>query len=734
MTSKMDIDNESRYLKLNMAYRKQLEEIVSIYTDLIKELLRRYNALKHSQKIEKETRQSLVDEYDTKTDILLQIQLNGDGDPSNTADIIKLNTEIEELKKQILVKNDEISLITSDATICKVHFEDTLNEATKQLSILKAKTADMSQDMQDVAFQNVSSDDQISAIKAQAEKMLRERSAKTATKIASAHGLYILVRFRCSKTPEDEKSIVSNEPNSITITNGDVPQKIVFNSDDAKSFIIYDDAGKWNCTQLLGIQGDLRTEIYDEARKQAFIMLENFQKTLPGLEVETFGNNVRKLNLAIVEHLTLRKTFFEKDFERTRYGGLKPGREDTEPQSANTKLTDFRTISRKLAGMIGERKLEDGEKILKYFDQIEKYVTMQANAYKYVMASGDEFILRSALDFLKKSSVDKPLKCITIIGMGATGSGKTTSTHAILLNIIHQYTTLTKLKDSLQEATITVVAKEVRQDAKNGIVINGLSRTPHSSITKNLKPFLIDRSTERSKDEDKITLCKGKNKRNQPVSCALLDGVNGYDMMKELIKYDMETEQNRDTRYTPDNPAGSSRSVKIIIITITRADGSQTKINLVDPPGYERYTTKDLTTFYRNLITQTMTLDPDYQPVDVEEAVKESVNNAEKEKLFIDQTLLYLRTSLHKYNELQNGEEFKHYSQKDFKEAMVKEIRQTPVVGTPLSGKETWIDELDLMPKDSSVIVLAAFKSFIPPKEFEANHQTFKFLEGLKGL
>ncbi len=732
------------YRELNKKHRAELKSIITLYTELMTRLLEKYNKLKMSVKEANDSRDRLLQEFSKKAHSLLEIPTDPD-----MVHITKLQEDVSALEKELEKKEREIELNKDNAQVCKLHFKDALHETMQARNELNALRDDTTRKMGFLSGFN-SSETERKQIVAEVEHALRQRTRETAKKIVKQNGLHVLVRFRCAKkSPESHDNYIKWTSNSITMISEDrkTEDKIAFDKADFKGFLIYDDSPQQDCLKLIkgantkyeydenGI--DRKTDwafdsdTYNRINEKLFALFDEHTTLMeaknPKKDTTKWKEDVMLLNTLLNQILNLKIAFADKVAERVRYDVVGEAMDDEISAQSITLLEKYsQTRDRIVAEMKSEtrgkpavtktRLIANMNDAIHYMDFLHQYIEIQATAHKYIINVGELFVKKSALSFVEEDNPSNPIRCVTILGMGSTGSGKTTSTRAILLRIIHDYTTLPKWSEALRGATIKVTAKQVREGV-HGIEITELSSTPPQGA-KLSKPFLIGR-TNRSQVASSQVLCGVEDE------CNSLTKLKGYEMMKKLIDYDQQTEKNRDTRYTPHNPAGSSRSVKITTITIKFANNKVTTINLIDPPGYERYEKKELEEYYANLISKTNEYDPNYKKIPKpKNQATLFADEAMAEKIFIDNTTAYIKKYLKEYATLQKT----GVSQADFDEKM-EAITQTSAIPSIYAN---WITHENLMPKDSTVIVVTAFKAFISKPEVEANYKMFEFLKELQ--
>ncbi len=752
------------FLALNLEYRTKLKIFINNYENLLSALLQRINELNTKLRGKYTKIDTIYLQIEAKTDKLekLRVKLDDDELPNNDENIELqrkielLNQEILTLKKNAVEKEAEIMKLQSSRDNCKLFFEDAASLSRESLhNFAKRFEAEIK------SSPVMGSNDKLDRLKQleiegeakQIENRRRkeEKAKQFAETISQREGLYVIIRIRCGQKGNGDSDLLRYDTNLesgyISVqsqpTGPVVKLSAPLNGSRRKDFLIYSDADLQQCidnkfSQQQETIGDIvgySSENYENDKRKAYTYFATFWQKYSKVDT-AFLNRLKAAEKSHERWMSGEQDYYDEITSRPSYIR---GEFDIEiPHATVHAEHEYVTFIRNFPG--DERfKMDNIDVYRKITDNMYAYDKKKLASYKKVLETGEAFLTTSskvlqsgelittssALDFVSGQNEKNPLKCVTIIGIGASGSGKTTSAKALLKKILFQYTTLNKFQNFLNEGKITIQCYEVRLDNRTGeIALSELTDTEtNARNNKYLKPYLMPIPAGAKRPfggEPSIYLCGLE--RSDVCNTNKFKDESGYKMMTKLVKFDASTEKNRDTQYTPDNPNGSSRSVKVLKITLKSKEENVITINLLDPPGYENYDRNDLKEFYVNLVTETRAIDALYRsddPTAVTSIAEQLTERTSNEEVFIKRTLNYLENSLIKYKELQNNKSI-NYSK-------MTEVQQ---VGT---GYKNWIQDLDLMPQHSTVIVLGAFKSKINSKETASNINTLDFLKNITG-
>jgi len=568
-------------------------------------------------------------------------------------------------------------------------------------------------------------------------------------------GVLMLVRVKCypiqKQMDQDEIDIYENKETERTILsyNGiNLTASQLF-----PTFEIYDDVNSENCKA----QRDLLVD-YNEKRAEIMSQMTKEQK-----ENAPIGR--------IDEFFKPKYAQLEDTIEASRSNPL-PKQMD---QEFLTLLKDA-NLPTPLPGSVPFKERKD-ERI---FNIIQAEYD-KLYSYGQTIASGFDFVHQSPLSFLKRQ--DPLLGQITIVGMGTSGSGKTTSSRAIVNNILDMYGS--SFPTLIRASIITAAFYEVFQEFAVGgssIKVRNLPTTP---LETNLKfPYLKTWQAAEGIDSKSFVpiqnnLCGTDDTRPCDDLTMELQSQR-IQLMKKLRILDTNSEQHRQTRYTANNPNGSSRSIKVVTITISnQVQNQQVKINVIDTAGYEEYKITDLQVFYKNFIVNALSgdrnavqygiplemksrrpsevsqpgfsqeaenirkglksqvetkqiegvvaFDPNSQSI--VRAANTQAQNAIREGSFIRDSLNYVESAILGFQELKKLEQENPNATFSTKQLETK-------INQVYEGREKkkyppqdpWITNLKLLTADSALVVLGTFKKYVNITEKDAVTKTVQFL------
>ncbi len=784
-----ELDIEKVYLGLNSKYRDKLKLFTNLYRQLV-ELLRGQNKKLKKElevKIEREIALTLelhANEKKLETTIV-DVVFPGEGE------LEELRLKNSELKEQLSQTQTELENVKMQIDSCTFYLREmsTLaNTETRSLINFMQTGVDL------VENANLKNAEQRYEALKQHIATEKEEQKKKISEILSLQGLYVLVRIRCDEYDKSDK----NNKLKYNPTPG---QKFIQIGKDKLSFEnakleLWDD--RFSMNALFPDNKALRSQCSQNAN--LYISADDIERKQN--EIDRQNNNVtdsaayRKANFSFRNWVQKCKNLIDDYFERNRYHIDQKSLEMQLIDIDDVELKEWNNYHKEKAERIARQKpspFPDREKVtveerkkrkmspkeideenkkrkhewiqgdkLRVQKEVRDYRSFIAEIrtnkrkeilnYQFILSSGVEYIDHSTLTFIKEQKEAELLKTITILNVGASGSGKTTTTKALLKFIFYQYTT--KFPDFIDNnAKITVNFYEIYSKAatssekKPTIVVSTLAaNVPNTNVTKYLYPYLVPTSERGNilKEDDlpQYYLCgvrpiKGDVK---PIpSCEKTRaGLEAFNVMHRLMEYDDISETNREVKYTAANPTGSSRGVKVIVMKFKSSNGKNVTVNVIDTPGFEPPEEIKEGPFdpYLAKIHLAMEQDPKY----VEYLSKHGGESNERNRIaqqiseeaeFILNTLEYLKDLTKKYRDLQRIKQNnpQALTEKDYEDAMTS-IKQRD---GSVNGKSqtNWATKtLNLFPMDSTVVVVGAFKGkIVTDNQLFGAKKTFDFLK-----
>ncbi len=782
-----EIDIEDLYFGLNENYRNKLKKFTDLYRGLVdilqsqkQTLLNRLNIL-----LQDETR--LMRELKVLEDTLAQLHLNY---PVNDQIIQELTQQFKKLEKELGELREQKEVATLAVESCTMYFQAATEHAKNETDSLIKYAKSTQKNIYDdnpVFMENEKARDDLKANE-QIRKKLEEENAKKATEILNLRGLYVLIRIRCDVFGQilSRKSKLDYEatPGSKYI---EIDGKKISERNDQRielwddrkngtecnkdmSLIEMSMPSREKCQANLDMQNKDKKEYFDIMKAFHLFIAENKKKIQDDFEKTEFKiQKAEETKLIAEDKLRIWKSYhesrineFEAKYVKTkRYDNIpddvilpytfifKPKREDPETFSGNMNKVQIEALWAK-KNISPEQEKQEKLKIIELFNTHKSFIISQYNfdyhalenfardeikSYKFQILSGAEYIKTSSLQFIRKQEPGNMIDNITILNIGGSGTGKTTTSKALLKFIYLEY--VSRFSEDLvtNKCEITVDFNEVYY--KDGMIkLAALSTTPGDN-QKYLYPYLVQLS-ERGHEKTEVKqnyLCgiEVKNVDNPPPKeCTdLKTGQKAYDVMHNLLKLDFYSETNRETKYTPTNPSGSSRGIKIITLQFfNRSTKKMVNINLIDPPGFENHESKEkLIEFYKTKIMLAKGQDANYLKLNVktDNEVNRFVTQIETETVFIRNTLTYLENLILKYKELRND---KTLNENTFHQKM-NQIEHVNTMNQNTTSKLQWATkDLNLFPQNSTVIVIGAFKGNVQSEnEVYAANETMDFLQ-----
>jgi len=545
-------------------------------------------------------------------------------------------------------------------------------------------------------------------LKAQNER----RSQAISLALSKAGGFGIFIRIRCQEADEKKTTLKNISKDSLQIKS--LSRNAILKGNDMVT--IWNDNDTNACKAVKGLS--FLTELD----------LINYEATM-----YTDVNGRRLAGGA----LTPNKVKFDLYYELKRlapfYAAMANRKNELQPFKSNP---DFQKTGFKL---FLEFEAKHAEFYKSYAGQEQRQdvlVSLQTDienikaAETYLIQSGNMVVgqEKSVLNFLLQ---DEFPATVTIFAIGGSGSGKTTSARSILQRLFFKY-----MERADASTTITLSYRQIFQNKQKDSTTNTFNET----IIQQLLPI---HEPEKKKPTGKeidfedysiylkpyLLLPQNLPKTSSTVKLFPIDGMTDKEMMKmaawcNMLQYDATSDKYRRTLYTPHNPTGSSRSIKISTLDFATSS-QQNRIHLVDTCGYEHYDQADLITFFNKQISTAKVQDENYDKLVASEAAKgreglgivydavDLSHRVLKEGEFIRNSLNYIQDSI---------VEFRHSIPEEF-EATTRQ--------TGATIKNQWIEDQKLITKNCSVLVVGAFKHFIPEEEAQAGVDTIEFLNAV---
>jgi uncharacterized protein YoxC len=393
-----------------------------------------------------------------------------------------------------------------------------------------------------------------------------------------------------------------------------------------------------------------------------------------------------------------------------------------------------------------------------------------------------QFVNQTSLRFIDEFQLGNLPPKITIIAVGASASGKTTTQSGLFQELVAKYLQrLPELGVDLSKTTIRVRFREVfwNHETKQ-IEIIALDPEFDSKVflVPYSRPHLLpnrvrgrtafyERRSGRPREDptfhNALILCTPASAREVKATktCNLLLRVGDtlitdrIALDQQLGEADRRAELARTIKYTPINMNGSSRGIRVTTITCKQAvRGGNVifQLNLVDTAGFEYFNTQNLTGEMVQLIGDTYRSDPNYATwIGAQRQPNESDDNVIKREIiryrdeiqaesnFIRGSLDYIKKAVMLLNQYHKGKlaEDEYQTQSaNLKEGL--EDKDGKFLGVA-NGQNNWLhlpqifqqeDTSTLLDKDTSVILLGTIHPN-PENDMEAqsNFKTFAFLD-----
>ncbi len=324
-----------------------------------------------------------------------------------------------------------------------------------------------------------------------------------------------------------------------------------------------------------------------------------------------------------------------------------------------------------------------------------------------------DFIDNSKLKFINLQTSDNLLDAITIVSIGGSGSGKTTTTRAMFKYIMDKY--LNSYEDFYKGSTLKVkfseITKEVVGDATFGSIIGAFDSEPTNTGQPHQLLEINGEETRKIMPARFQIICEDCN----------IDKRAG--IMDQLLNLDDDAERCRRSRHTPNNEKGSSRSIKIVQVVFEK-NGLKKAINLIDTAGYENYADGDLRNFFDRIIKEKWDANTNFQrsfgmaafrpgEEPLKTYIKNLIDEIKYEGTWIHNSLDYISAAI---------------ASKTMSEG--KQRRPSSVKGN-FSPRfmHNEIDGIKLLPDRGIVVVLGTFKKYLAPNEKTNAIKTLQFLK-----
>jgi GTPase SAR1 family protein len=714
-----DSDLSDIYLYLTADFRELLKTLIGRYKLVIKGLRTEREVLEEAVRSQLDK----IDELQTnQSELEMQIvQIETESDPA-------LQKRLEELKEQLkeAVANFELKQnLLTNCTWGMASMTAAIKEKQEELEHLIPAGKEEDKTRTDLA-----ADIEQFRLQREEAKRTREISENAQKTIAEQGSVVGIARVRCGNREGKENEL------QITGTELKVGNKTL-QEDETKHFVIWNDnttnpelkRSAEVCQQLSKIEDATEQEV-----EKAWADLLKIYKVHG-----TFDNTRKTYIFGGTSFLTVRRNYEKLLQAYNMTGTYRVNREvrlrKDEEEFLEPLLTDVGFQTLEAATNVLSTNWRDATTTIAQKDvdaarqPLELLTTRLSNAFQRAQLleqSGIIFASNTATRFFTEDFFTKPEhpKNITIFAIGQTGSGKTTASRSLLRSLFYDFI---QTSEDLDEATIVLSHWEVKR------VNDEIQLTPfYEARPSNWDfPYLLKQEKSGRKPIEPFTICQPDEKGPQSNSCNMKGQSKLASTMFHLIDLDEKTDSARETKYTNYNPAGSSRSVKITKIKVTRNSKNVMTFNLVDTPGFESFNKKTerdaLKTWYTNFVDEALTnkaFEEQFRnswksrTTGIEQLLHSIVN----ESTFINEALKYVQESIVIYRRAKLESLFKQEPIL-FTEAL-QSVKQKG------KGEVNWVTSttLDLLPLDSSVVVIGAFKPYIPKPEVRFAEQTVDFL------
>lgn len=800
-----EVNIERVYYGLNEKYRDKLKSFTTLYRQLI-ELLRGRNIKLQSDlklKTEEETRLlNQLAENERKLQEFKIIDIVHVEDGKKIEDLQKenliLTKALVQAKSELENVKIQIDACTFNIKEMSVHAND---ETRSLLKLMQKEEGNIEIDAATKALNEARG-----SYEAQRAQLELERKARV-EEILNLQGLYVLVRVRCDEISGNSKLDYSVVPGAKYLKLKGGGPELTFK--DASKLELWDDRMSLNPSECS--KNDVLSNAFAANNSQ----ISKYQQLLDSrnednkeIPLSIGGNEIRYTYTQINQHfanwIQKSKALIEDHQEKVRYKIFRSLEESQKSLQddlntieftelapwdlyhkqryitfanyidisiaqlpKNLKLTDRekrkmtedeikKEHEKRRKAENTKRKAENAAEALVYkvaFTFIEDKTRDQIKNYQFILSSGLEYINNSSLNFISKQNENELLRNITILNVGASGSGKTTTSKALLKHIFYHYTSDKKFADFVNgtsKITLSFFEVYLRQSKKTGkqIMLSELGASvPNSNVANYLYPYLVPSSNRHNIDTKsknaQHSLC-GAERKKTDIKAAQHEpcnkggvGLEAFNLMHRLLEYDETSETNREIKYTQANPTGSSRGVKIITLKFENSEGKSATVNLIDTPGFEPDEKLDLEVTDPYMLKISLAESEDAKYKDYVKAAGGKTKERDRlaleiqaEAEFIKNTLQYLKEITIRYRDLQlQKRNDPNTVTKEYYDAELLQIRQKDPGDSKFAT--AWATHgLDLFPFDSTVVVVGAFKANVESdNQIYAAKQTIDFLK-----
>lgn len=317
---------------------------------------------------------------------------------------------------------------------------------------------------------------------------------------------------------------------------------------------------------------------------------------------------------------------------------------------------------------------------------------------------------------------------ITIVAVGGSGSGKTTAAKSLFKYTLRTYLTAYEAFTMSSEKYVRFSEVAITSTDKDHSVI----------VIRNLPTI----EPEFSYPSPYLNVNPWTDPEVVPSKWLPLGGNTPTDIIAKILDFDRITEKNRQTKPTPNNPAGSSRSIKVVSVSFEKTvNGGKIakQVHFVDTAGYERYDRDEVSSFIQPLMEQKFTLNSEFKSNfgakwGNEVAKYLNAGTAYEDRVllemkFIQDSLNYLGDCLQRFARSKNPDSFEDFEQG--KSATLAKVATGKQVLKSQPNPAKWVSFLKFLPADAIVIVLGAFKQKVTAREADSAIETLNFLQKL---
>jgi hypothetical protein len=647
--------------------------------------------------------------------------------------LVSIEMLSEEIKR---LETEDLKKVQETLSVCNATVEDMVKVTAEKLPQLTKTFESVRQDMETFQLGMLNE-----------EKVEQQEGTRT---ILTKRGVYTFVRVSCNVVKKEENTQeVSVIDKTLTFPYYKQGTKKIYKIFDEpkKGFYIWDDSIKSQAcikyqkeTYKNSLPPETKSDLIDSRRTT---LKQLFPKN------STLKPDDQKWK---TDHEKWFADWEENHLENQDVASIKPAEMKMEQKEPYDLIPDEIKID-VLIKRAGPWELPKNINNLNKLAAIErKLLNMQQTA----VDSGKDFLRSEAFDFLREQDPDeldeakkKLLDAVTIFSAGPSGSGKTTSAKALLKYALITYMTI--YPSFVSNCTqILLEGFEVLNDENGNIRINNLP-----NLFKQRDSFVLPEPTFQDRESAKINIEQKQTDVCVEESCNVCLDLTRckssllsnkiLQMLKKVDEFDINTESQRKKRATEFNPDGSSRSIKITRITFVNDKQGNKSINLVDTAGYENYDEEAILTWLKKTLleklSKTKEIRDEYLKIYLEQlkaqlpkgesvvtinpvqkhlemlvalAAKDMKNEMIKEMMFINESLRNLKHALTYYKIIQKNLEL---AKGGYEAAMKRSIQQSK-----------WLLDLNLLPENSKVILLATFKKFVSVRESDATATTLDLI------